>query len=91
MNNSYSIFSPLIRISVILFYLVGITACSGAVQERVIYQDVYIPVKCEIASPERPVFAGQAAVMVADLITYARELESVIKICAGADNEKSGI
>jgi hypothetical protein len=90
---SKSNFRLLFRIGVLLFYLTIITACaSPQVVYKTIYQDVYVPVRCDISTPTKPAKADNAVLQVIDLITYTHELESALQVCTEeVVHEKSGL
>lgn len=61
--------------------------CSGCCKPEVVYrtayQDVLIPVRCEIAAPVKPAKADNAALQIIDLINYTHELELTVRACGG--------
>ncbi len=72
-------------ISLILTYIM-LSGCAQA-RERVVYntvyQDVYIPVKCGISPPERPVKADNPVLATVDIIGYTEALELAFMACVG--------
>jgi hypothetical protein len=60
-----------------------LVSCAGA--ERIVYQteyrQAYIPVRCVAPKPERPTQTDTPAVMLADLIDYAKQLEAALDVC----------
>lgn len=48
-----------------------------------VYNDVLVPVKCEVDMPVRPLPADNPVVCMLDILQYAQELEITLKICRG--------
>jgi hypothetical protein len=57
------------------------TAC--AAKPVYVYQDIYIPQKCRIETPVKPVKSDNAGIMLNDLIQYTHELEYALNACKG--------
>ncbi len=72
-------------ISLIFTYVI-LSGCAEK-QERIVYktvyQDVYVPVKCDAQTPARPQPEANPALATVDIIEYARELEVAFRVCVG--------
>ncbi|MDR2884855.1 MAG: hypothetical protein LBV09_07075 [Deferribacteraceae bacterium] len=62
--------------------LIGLLLLGGcATRERVVYQELYIPVKCKIDAPIRPIPQTDTVLMAMDVIDYAKALEIALRAC----------
>lgn len=71
------------KIFIFLCVLIYCTSCAG--REKVIYKDVYIPQKCKVETPSRPVNQAGAVINNVLIIEYALKLEQALKACKGGD------
>ena len=73
---------PLLIVVLIItfFVLQGCTKAPETVY-RTVYQDVYIPVACDVSQPVKPLQTDSPVVNTIDIIDYARELEIALKAC----------
>lgn len=71
----------------IFAFLVVILALSGcASKDRVVYKDVFVPVKCPLAMPTKPQNDGSFESHKAKMIYYLKCEES-LKFCLGKEDE----
>lgn len=57
---------------------ISLTGCS--VKEKVVYKDVYLPVKCKVKVPPRPVYDGNFT-KAKNIMIYLEILEKALKEC----------
>lgn len=74
--NSFSINSIFLLFFVFLFF----TGCSS-VKTAIVTKDVYIPVKCEVDIPPRPVKVDSTSRNVISILEYTEKLEVIIEAC----------
>lgn len=70
-------------INKIIFFtglIIGLSACSisGATIQ---YKEVKVPVKCQVAIPERPQMTDDVIKNTIELITFTKDLEELLKVC----------
>lgn len=68
-------FNVLVILFVMVFLLFG---C--ATREVIVTQDVYIPIKCDVSVPERPI-QKEYVNDVINIIEYVEKLEAVVDVC----------
>lgn len=68
-----------LKISILLSFIVFFSACS--VKERIVTQEVLIPIKCEKDIPNRPKPSGEYGNDVITILAYTEKLEEVVKDC----------
>jgi hypothetical protein len=66
-----------------LISFVVFQGCAKSV--RTVYQDVYIPVSCNISMPNRPKAQKETVFMVMELTEYTRKLEISLRACISPD------
>lgn len=63
--------------SLFIFYLVvTLQGCA-----RVVYKDVYVPVKCDIAMPQKPILSGNLVSDYTSALAHSEELEKDLEFC----------
>lgn len=67
-----------------VFSLAVFGGCAG--KESVIYKDVYLPVKCGVDIPKKPV-NDKTFKAHKELMIYFLKIERLLKICAGKEDE----
>lgn len=70
-----------------IFVFLAIILFSGcAIKERVVYKDVFVPIKCDAKMPKSPKndgsFASHKKIMI-----YFLECEHLLKYCIGEKND----
>ncbi|PAF42765.1 hypothetical protein BKH40_07655 [Helicobacter sp. 11S02629-2] len=65
-----------------LSFSVLLSACST----KVVYKDVYIPVKCDITTPIKPKPTNDLITNIANAFTYSKLLEDALNFCANKNN-----
>lgn len=72
-----------IELLIVAFLFVG---CSLKQDEKIVYKEVLIPVKCQVRMPKKPMndksFEAHKALMI-----YFLECESLLKECVGVKSE----
>lgn len=71
------------KILVFFFFALLLAGCSAKpeVITRIQYQDVYIPVKCQVKIPEKPKFNKKDLQSARALAVYYRQVEILLKRC----------
>ncbi len=65
-----------------LLFLAGVVSVSfSACAKRIIYQEVKVPIKCDIEMPSRPSEHLEALEYLRALLIYAETLENDLKFC----------
>ncbi|WP_387304518.1 hypothetical protein [Helicobacter pylori] len=67
-----------------LAFVVGV--CFNACAKRVIYQEVKVPIKCDIELPSRPSAHLEALEYLRALLIYTETLENDLKFCTKNNN-----
>lgn len=62
-----------------IFCIFNLQGCA----KRVIYKDVYIPTKCDIAMPVKPILKGDLLIDIAQSLEYSEILERDLIFCIG--------
>lgn len=69
-----------------IFALLGLyifSGCAGPGQTEYIYKDVYVPVRCQIIKPVRPVYQPDPVTATVEILEYTETLETLLNICTG--------
>lgn len=71
------------KILVFLFLVLFFTGCSAKpeVITKTQYQDVYVPVRCQVKMPEKPKFDKKDLQSARALAVYYRQVEILLKRC----------
>lgn len=74
------------RIKSFLIVLISLFLCGCVAKEKIVYKDVYLPIKCSAQMPLKPTknsdFKTHKSLMI-----YFLECESTLKHCLGLENE----
>ncbi|MFP6193191.1 hypothetical protein ACLGBC_05650 [Helicobacter pylori] len=65
----------------LLFLALVCSVCFNACAKRVIYQEVKVPIKCDIEIPTRPSKHLEALAYLRALLIYTETLENDLKFC----------
>lgn len=63
-----------------IFYIVTFKGCA-----KVVYKDVYVPVKCNIEMPLKPVLSGDLLSDFANALKHSEILEKDLNFCIKGD------
>ncbi|WRG39122.1 hypothetical protein FNE05_00995 [Helicobacter pylori] len=70
-----------------LLFLAGVVSVSfSACAKRIIYQEVKVPIKCDIEMPSRPSEHLEALEYLRALLIYTETLENDLKFCTKNNN-----
>lgn len=71
------------KILVFLFFVLLLAGCSAKpeVITKTQYQDVYIPVRCQVKMPEKPKFDKKDLKSARQISIYYKEVEALLKEC----------
>lgn len=67
-----------LKISIFIFLFILFTGCSKNISTP---NEVYIPVKCKITLPERPIQSSSYLEDILNILAYTEKLEKVIERC----------
>ncbi|MFP6118362.1 hypothetical protein ACLGA5_04125 [Helicobacter pylori] len=70
----------------IYFLALVCSVCFSACAKRIIYQEVKIPIKCDIEIPTRPSAHLEALEYLRALLIYTETLENDLKFCTKNNN-----
>ncbi|WRG22845.1 hypothetical protein E5E38_00990 [Helicobacter pylori] len=65
----------------LLFLAFGVSVCFSACAKKIIYQEVKVPIKCDIEIPSRPSEHLEALEYLRALLIYTETLENDLKFC----------
>ncbi|RVY52929.1 hypothetical protein [Helicobacter pylori] len=65
----------------LLFLAFCVSVCFSACAKRVVYQEVKVPIKCDIELPSRPSEHLEALEYLRALLIYTETLENDLKFC----------
>ena len=69
----------------ILFFFLALFLFGCSAKDKVIYKqnikEVYIPVRCDVKMPNRPVHSGSTVKDNINIISYTLEVEQALKAC----------
>lgn len=67
--------------------LTGVLFIGCAPQTRVVYKDVYIPIKCDASLPDKPAQTRDLARDLANILIYTEILERNLRYCMNSDKD----
>ncbi|EJB37850.1 hypothetical protein [Helicobacter pylori] len=65
----------------LLFLAFVVSVCFSACAEKIVYQEVKVPIKCDIEIPTRPSEHLEALEYLRALLIYTETLENDLKFC----------
>ncbi|ANT42956.1 hypothetical protein [Helicobacter phage PtB92G] len=65
----------------LLFLAFGVSAIFSACAKKIVYQEVKVPIKCDIEIPTRPSEHLEALEYLRALLIYTETLENDLKFC----------
>lgn len=69
-----------IFILAVILICCGIIVCGCSNRESVVVQEVYIPVKCNVEIPKKPLPSSYVNDVI-EIIEYAEKLEKIVEVC----------
>lgn len=65
----------------LLLCLLLLNSCAPKTITVTEFKEVKVPVKCQVAWPDRPTRQSPVALWVSDLVSYTLQLEAALKAC----------
>lgn len=69
----------------VLFFFLSLVLFGCSAKEQVVYrqdiQEVYIPVRCKVDVPKKPIPTGDTVKDNINIISYSKEVEQALKAC----------
>lgn len=71
---------------ILMFSLLAFLLSGCSTKEVIVTQDVYIPIKCDVDVPERPI-QKEYVNDVINIIEYVEKLETVVDVCVKKEDK----